>query len=78
MFLCFCALPHFGNFLYFRVQFRMVHLKDGTPGEMDSAYIDNQNNIELFERVAVGLEHLSGVLGESKLNMLCNYYAQWL
>lgn len=56
----------------------MVHLKDGTPGEMDSAYIDNQNNIELFERVAVGLEHLSGVLGESKLNMLCNYYAQWL
>ena len=52
---------------------RRVHLKDGTLGEMDSAYIAEPDNQILFERVAVALEHQSIPVGDSNLNMIGNY-----
>ena len=55
---------------------RRVHLKDGTSGEMDSAYIADSDNRILFERVAVGLEHQSIPVGEKKLNKFGDYDIQ--
>ena len=55
---------------------RKVHLKDGTIGEMDSAYIADPDGVILKERVAVGLEHLSGLIRESKLKKLGHYDTQ--
>lgn len=42
-----------GNFV--KKSNRRVHLKDGTGGEMDSAYVADPDYKILFERVAVGL-----------------------
>ena len=55
---------------------RRVHLKDGTCGEMDSAYIADSDYKILFERVAVGLEHQSIPVGEEKLNKFGDYDVQ--
>ncbi len=55
---------------------RRVHLKDGALGEMDSAYIAEPDNKILFEKVAVGLEHQSIPVSDSKLNMIGNYDIQ--
>ena len=55
---------------------RRVHLKDGTSGEMDSAYIADSDNRILFERVAVGLEHQSIPVGEKKLSKFGDYDIQ--
>lgn len=55
---------------------RNVHLKDGTAGEMDSVYIANPDDKILFEKVAVGLEHQSVPVGDSKLHMIGNYDVQ--
>ena len=49
---------------------RRVHLKDGTGGEMDSTYIANPDYKQLFERVAVGLEHQSAPVSDEKLTSL--------
>ena len=55
---------------------RRVHLKDGTCGEMDSAYIADPDYKLLFERVAVGFEHQSVPVGEEKLNKFGDYDVQ--
>lgn len=55
---------------------RRVHLKDGTGGEMDSAYIANPDYKQLFERVAVGLEHQSAPVSNEKLNKFGDYDIQ--
>lgn len=55
---------------------RRIHLKDGTTGEMDSAYIANPDNKILFERAAVALGHQSMPVGDSKLAMVGNYDIQ--
>ena len=55
---------------------RRVHLKDGTCGEMDSAYIADADYKILFESVAVGLEHQSIPVGEKKLNKFGDYDVQ--
>lgn len=55
---------------------RMVHLKDGTSGEMDSAYIADPDYKLLFERVAVGLEHQSRPVGDEKLDKIGDYDIQ--
>ena len=55
---------------------RRVHLKDGTTGEMDSAYIADPDNEKVFERVAVGLEHKSYPVGGFKLNKFGDYDIQ--
>ena len=53
-----------------------VNLKNGTAGEMDSAYIADPDGVELFERVAVCLEHLSKPLGRPKILKLGDYDIQ--
>ena len=55
---------------------RRVHLKDGTTGEMDSAYIADPDFKTLFEKVAVGLEHQSKPVDDFKLNTIGNYDIQ--
>ena len=55
---------------------RRVHLKDGTGGEMDSAYIAEPDYKILFEKVAVGLEHQSVPVDEDKLNKFGDYDIQ--
>ena len=55
---------------------RRVHLKDGTGGEMDSAYIAKPDNKILFEVVAVGLEHQSKPVGPFKLTKFGDYDIQ--
>lgn len=55
---------------------RRVHLKDGTGGKMDSAYIANPDNKILFEKVAVDLEHQSKAVSEIKLNKFGDYDIQ--
>lgn len=45
---------------------RPVHLKDGTTGEMDSAYIADPDYEVLFERAAVGLGHQTAPVGDQK------------
>ena len=55
---------------------RMVHLKDGTSGEMDSAYIADPDYKLLFERAAVGFEHQSIPVGDDKLDKLGDYDIQ--
>jgi len=55
---------------------RMVHLKDGTGGEMDSAYIADPDYKLLFERVAVALEHQSKPVGDEKLEKIGDYDIQ--
>lgn len=55
---------------------RLVHLKDGKRGEMDSAYIADPDYKLLFERVAVALEHQSRPVGEEKLEKMGDYDIQ--
>ena len=55
---------------------RRVHLKDGTGGEMDSAYIAEPDYKILFEKVAVGLEHQSVQVDDDKLNKFGDYDIQ--
>lgn len=55
---------------------RMVHLKDGTGGEMDAAYIADPDNKLLFQRVAVALEHQSRPVSEEKLEKFGDYDTQ--
>ena len=55
---------------------RMVHLKDGTGGEMDSAYIADPDYKLLFERVAVALEHQSKPVGDEKLEKIAGLSKQ--
>ena len=55
---------------------RRVHLKDGTTGEMDSAYIADPDYEILFERAAVALGHQTKPVGDSKLAMVGNYDIQ--
>ena len=55
---------------------RRVHLKDGTCGEMDSAYIADPDYKVLFEKVAVALEHQSMPVGDSKLLKFGDYDIQ--
>ena len=55
---------------------RRVHLKDGTGGEMDSAYIAKPDNKILFEVVAVGLEHQSKPVDPFKLTKFGDYDIQ--
>ena len=55
---------------------RRVHLKDGTCGEMDSAYIADPDYNILFERAAVALEHQSIRVGDSKLDKFGDYDIQ--
>ena len=55
---------------------RRVRLKDGTGGEMDSAYIANPDNKILFERAAVALEHQSIPVGTIKKDKICDYDVQ--
>lgn len=55
---------------------RRVHLKDGTLGEMDSAFILEPDNEILFEKVASGLEHQSTAVGDVKLTKFGDYDIQ--
>lgn len=55
---------------------RRVHLKDGTSGEMDSAYIADPDYKILFERVAVALEHQSYPVGDEKIVKFGDYDVQ--
>ena len=55
---------------------RRVHLKDGTTGEMDSAYISDPDYEELFERAAVGLGHQTAPIGDLKSDMIGKYDIQ--
>ena len=55
---------------------RRVHLKDGTTGEMDSAYIADPDYEELFERAAVGLGHQTAHVGDSKSDRIGKYDIQ--
>ena len=55
---------------------RRVHLKDGTGGEMDSAYIAEPDYKILFEKVAVGLEHQSVPVDDDKLSKFGDYDIQ--
>ena len=55
---------------------RRVHLKDGTGGEMDSAYVADPDYTILFEKVAVGLEHQSSPVGDEKLIKFGDYDIQ--
>ena len=63
-----------GNFV--KKSNRRVHLKDGTGGEMDSAYVADPDYKILFERVAVGLEHQSVPVGDEKLIKFGDYDVQ--
>lgn len=55
---------------------RRVHLKDGTDGVMDSAFILDPDNEILSERVAACLEHISIPIGDAKLFKLGDYDIQ--
>ena len=55
---------------------RVVHLKDGTGGEMDSAYIANPDYEILFEKAAVCLEHQSKSIGDEKIVKIGDYDIQ--
>ena len=55
---------------------RRVHLKDGTTGEMDSAFILDPDGEILHERVAACLEHQSTPVNFPKLGKLGNYDTQ--
>ena len=55
---------------------RVVHLKDGTGGEMDSAYIADPDYEILFERAAVCLEHQSKSIGHEKIVKIGDYDIQ--
>ena len=55
---------------------RMVHLKDGTGGEMNAAYIADPDFELLFERVAVAFEHQSKPVGDEKLDKFGDYDTQ--
>ena len=55
---------------------RRVHLKDGTCGEMDSAYIADPDYELLFERVAVDLEHMSIPVRQPKMDKIGDYDVQ--
>ena len=55
---------------------RIVHLKDGTGGEMDSAYIADPDYEILFERAAVCLEHQSKSIGCEKIAKIGDYDIQ--
>ena len=61
---------------FVEVSNRRVHLKDGSTGEMDSAYVANPDSKILFEKVAVCLEHQSGPVNNLKLNSMGNYDVQ--
>lgn len=63
-----------GNFV--KKSNRRVHLKDGTGGEMDSAYVADPDYKILFERVAVGLEHQAAPVGDEKLIKFGDYDVQ--
>ena len=63
-----------GNFV--KKSNRRVHLKDGTGGEMDSAYVADPDYKILFERVAVGLEHQAAPVGHEKLIKFGDYDVQ--
>lgn len=52
---------------------RRVHLKDGTDGVMDSAFILDPDNEILLERVAACVEHISIPIGDMKLFKLGDY-----
>ena len=51
-------------------------MKDGTGGEMDSAYIAEPDYKILFEKVAVGSEHQSVQVDDDKLNKFGDYDIQ--
>ena len=53
-----------------------VNLKNGTQGEMDSAYIADPDGEQIFEQVAVGLEHRSVPVDDGKLNKFGDYDIQ--
>ena len=55
---------------------RRVHLKDGTGGEMDSAYLADPDYRLLFEKAAVCLEHQSLPVGDEKLYKIGDYDIQ--
>lgn len=55
---------------------KRVHLKDGTGGEMDSAFILDPDGEILHERVASCLEHQSTPVGPLKLNKFGDYDIQ--
>jgi flagellar motility protein MotE (MotC chaperone) len=55
---------------------RRVHLKDGTDGVMDSAFILDPDNEILLERVAACVEHISIPIGDMKLFKLGDYDIQ--
>lgn len=55
---------------------RRVHLKNGTDGVMDSAFILDPDNEILFERVAACVEHISIPIGNVKLFKLGDYDIQ--
>jgi hypothetical protein len=54
----------------------MVHLKDGTGGEMDAAYIADPDYKLLFEKVAVAFEHQSKPVSDEKLDKFGDYDIQ--
>ena len=53
-----------------------VHLKNGSTGKMDSAYIADPDDKILFERVATALEHQSTPINDSKLSKIGDYDIQ--
>lgn len=55
---------------------RRVHLKNGTCGEMDSAYIANPDGKILLKKAAVCLEHQSKTVNDTKLNTIGYYDIQ--
>ena len=55
---------------------RRVHLKNGSTGKMDSAYIADPDDKILFERVATALEHQSTPVSDSKLSKIGDYDIQ--
>ena len=55
---------------------RRVHLKNGSTGKMDSAYIADPDDEILFERVATALEHQSTPVSDSKLSKIGDYDIQ--
>lgn len=55
---------------------RRVHLKDGTTGEMDSAYIALPDGKILFKKASVCLEHQSKPVDDEKLDAIGYYDIQ--
>ncbi len=53
-----------------------VHLKNGSTGKMDSAYIADPDDKILFERVATALEHQSTPINDTKLSKIGDYDIQ--